>query len=87
MKKNFRRFDKVIRIQLVGGDHGVNAEAPDAFVPADAVAFKKLFARESVFGFFRMADDDVPFFQGAGIVTAADQVRKSGVFFQKINVR
>ncbi len=64
----------------------MNAETPNALVPAYFIAFKKLFAGETVFGFFRVADNMIAFFQFAGIVTETNQCRQARTFFQKGNV-
>ena len=81
LEKNFGGFHKILGVQFVGGHHRMNTETLDAFIPADSIAFKQLFPCKTVFGFFRMADDHIAFFQRAGIIAKTDQVQASRRFF------
>ena len=71
-------FHHVGVIQLVGGDHGVQAEALGAPCLGAAVGVHHLLMGDAVFGLFGMADDDVAGTARPGIVAEADQLGEFG---------
>ena len=54
-------FGEEAAVEFVGGDHGVEAEAFDAGIAKQLIAFEELLFGEAVFGFFGAADDDIAF--------------------------
>ena len=59
LEEHARRLDVVVEVQLVGDDHGVQAEALHAQLLHGAVALEELLAREAVLGLLGLADDGV----------------------------
>ncbi len=59
LEQHARRLDKVLRVELVRGDHGVQAEAPHALLARSGVALEQLLVGQAILGLGRLADDRV----------------------------
>ena len=82
-----RRFDEIVGIQLVGGNHGVQREAFRAHLTRPAVAVYKLLSGKAVLGLGRLADDVVAALELTRVVAEADQLRHAGMLLQILQVR
>ena len=71
---------------FVRGNHCMQAEPFDAFFLGATVSFDELIMCQSVFGFGRFADDVIALNQVARIVTEAEHLRQSGIFFQIVEM-
>ena len=82
LEQHLGGIDKVVGVQLVGGDHGVQPEMLDPLVFHRAIALDELLLGESVLGFLGFPDDRVSLAKRAGIVAKAEKFRQPDVFFQ-----
>ena len=81
-EQHLRGVYDVVGVELVGGDHSVEAEAPDPRLLHLRVALEELFARHAVLRLLGLPDDGVAALQGTGVVAAAEnsisQIHGSG---------
>ena len=70
--------DEVLRVELVAGDHGVQAEALDALGLEHGVGLEELVAGQAVLRLLGLADDGVAALEGAGVVAQADALGQAG---------
>ncbi len=75
LEEHPRGVDDVVRVELVRGDHCVDAEAPDSGVAHRGVALEELVAGEAVLRLLRLADDGVAALERTGVVAAAEEAR------------
>ena len=73
-EKKLCGVDDVLGVELVRGDHRVEAEARDARRLHLRIVVKELLARKAVLRLLGLADDGVAALQGPGVVTAAENM-------------
>ena len=78
--------DEVLRVELVAGHHGVQAEALDALGLEHGVGLEELVAGETVLRLLGLADDGVAALEGAGVVAEADALGETGDLLEEGDV-
>ena len=88
LKHHGGRADKIISRQLVRNDHGVQTEALNPLITANADTLHQLLMRHAVLGLLRLTNDGITALtRRTGIITEGNYLGQTAGFLQKRNMR